>query len=319
MHGGEGRRIVGAGQHRCVESFRQLNPAFPVRLAPGHASHEDYRELGLLEQRPDPLHRSRRRARRVCRSIPRRVRDQHLLGERLLLKAHVETDVNRAAGRRTGYLVRAQHGLHRRLWRGRLVVPLRVVPDDRALVCGSVDPVDPRAPLVGVHRAGGAEYHHGGPVAPGIEDGHGGVHQPHVGVKRHRHGLIRGLAVSVGDGDRVLLVQTGNHLRILVAQVVHQTVVEPTVARSRDQRDVLEIQLAGHRRHHVAAPAHFRAADILGSMFLRSAVHAFCHCVFLSAYGMVTASLPWDGAIIIRCALHCQGAAMAPLPRSGYS
>ena len=281
MRGGKGGRIVGAGQHRGAKRFSQPNPTLPVRLAAGHASHEDHRELGFLEKRPRPLHRSRRRARRLCRSEPRRIRDQHLLRERLLLKANVEAYVYRAAGSRPRHLVGPQHGLHRRLRRRRLVVPLGVVPDDRALILGGVDPVDPRAPLVGVHRPGGAEDHHGSPVAPGVEDGHGGVHQTHVGVERHRHGLVRGLAVSVGNGDRVLLMQAGHHLRVLVAQKVHQTVVKTPVARPRDQGDVLEVQVAGHRRHHVAAPTHFRAAEICGPMFLRSAVVvAFCHCVF---------------------------------------
>jgi hypothetical protein len=57
-----------------------------------------------------------------------------------------------------------------------LIIPFYVVSDKRTLILGGVDPINPWAPFMRVYRSSGAEYDHGRAVAPGVENGHGGVH-----------------------------------------------------------------------------------------------------------------------------------------------
>jgi hypothetical protein len=80
------------------------------------------------------------------------------------------------------------------------------------------------------------------------------MHQAHVGVYRDRHRAPGHLRVAVGDRDRVLFVQADEHLRITVAAVVHQAVVEPAVTRAGDERDVPQAETAQELGHRVAAP-----------------------------------------------------------------
>ena len=79
-----------------------------------------------------------------------------------------------------------------------------------------MDPVDPRAALGGVPGPGRAQYEHRHPIAPGVEDRHGGVHQADIGVHHCAHHLSRGLGVALGDGDGWLVIL----LLILVAALL---------------------------------------------------------------------------------------------------
>jgi hypothetical protein len=45
--------------------------------------------------------------------------------------------------------------------------------------------------FVGVDRAGGADQQHRHAVAPGVEHGHGRVHETDVGMHRRRHRSAR--------------------------------------------------------------------------------------------------------------------------------
>src|SRR5499427_3058019 len=79
---------------------------------------------------------------------------------------------------------------------GGLVVPLGVVANDRALVARGMNPVDPRPALDGVDRTGRAEYDDRMAIAPGVEDRHGGVEQPDIGMHGRGHGLAGHLGVT---------------------------------------------------------------------------------------------------------------------------
>ncbi len=113
-----------------------------------------------------------------------------------------------------------------------------------------------------VHRSGGAEDDHRRAIAPGIEDRHGRVHQPDVGVQRYGHRFLGDFAIAVGDRHGVLLVQADNHLRIAVAEIVDDAVVKTPVARARHQGDVFQVDPAGDFSDHVATPLHLRLAKI---------------------------------------------------------
>ena len=95
-----------------------------------------------------------------------------------------------------------------------------------------------------VHRAGGAEDDHRRAVAPRVEDRHGRMHQPDIGVQRHGHRLLGDFAVAVGDRNRMLFVQADDHLRIAVAEVVDDAVVKAAIAGAGHQRDVFQVQAA---------------------------------------------------------------------------
>ena len=170
-----------------------------------------------------------------------------------LLHLGIEIDVDRTAGRGVGDPGGADDRFARGRGGGGLVVPFGVVAHDRALVARGMDPVDPRPALGGVDRAGGAEHDDRLAVAPGVEHRHGGVEQSDIGMHGRGHRLAGDLGVAVRDGDRALLVQAQQHLRRLVAEVVHDRVVQPAIARTGIERDVGNFERAQRVGDHVAA------------------------------------------------------------------
>ena len=150
---------------------------------------------------------------------------------------------------------RAQHGLARGGGRGGLVVPFGVAAHQRALIARGVDPVDPGPPLRRVDRTGGAEHDHRHAVAPGVEDRHGGVHQPDIGMHRRRHRAAGDLGIAMRDRDRAFLVQAEQHLRPLVAEIIDQRVMQAAIARARIERDIGNVEGAQRFGDHVAAEA----------------------------------------------------------------
>ena len=180
---------------------------------------------------------------------------RHRLRQFGFLHLGVEIDVSRPARRGVGDPAGAQHRFARGDRRGRLVVPFGVAAHQRALVARGVDPVDPRPPLGGVDRSGGAEHDHRHAVAPGVEERHGGVHQADIGMHRRRHRLAGDLGVAVRDGDRAFLVQAEQHLRPLIAEIIDQTVVQTAIAGARIERDIGDVERAQRVGHHVAAEA----------------------------------------------------------------
>ena len=143
------------------------------------------------------------------------------LGQFGFLHLGVEIDVSGSARRGVGDPAGAQDRFARGDRRGRLIVPFGIAAHQRALVARGVDPVDPRPPLGRVDRSGGAEHDHRHAVAPGIEERHGGVHQADIGMHRRRHRLAGDFGIAMRDGDRAFLVQAEQHLRPLIAEVIH--------------------------------------------------------------------------------------------------
>ena len=104
-----------------------------------------------------------------------------------------------------------------------------------------------------------------GPVAPRITIGMRShqalkiamvrVHQADIGMHRRGHRLAGDLGVAVRDRDRAFLVQAKQHLRPLVAEIVHEAVVQAAIARARIERDIGDAGRAQRVRRHVAAEA----------------------------------------------------------------
>ena len=55
------------------------------------------------------------------------------------------------------------------------------------------------------------------------------------------------------DGERGLLVQAEQHLRPLVAEIIHQAIVQAAIAGAGIERDIGNVKRAQRIGHHVAA------------------------------------------------------------------
>ncbi len=226
----------------------------PVQAARDPA-HEDDRVLGRFEQCRGLRHQLGRGRGGGRRHEAGDLDRPERLGELRLLHLGIEVDVDRPHRGRIGDPMGAQDRLARRRRRSRLVVPFGVVAHDGALVAGGMDPVDPRPALGRIHRTGRAQDHHRHAVAPGIEDRHGGVEQADIGMHRGRHRLVGDLGVALRDRDRDLLVQAEQHLRLLVAEIVDDRIVQAAIAGAGIERDIGDIQRTQGFGDDVAAPA----------------------------------------------------------------
>ena len=253
--GREGRADFEIGDDARAQALGQRDARVPGIEIARYAAGQDHRMLGMAQQIGgflDGLGRGRALdLRHVALGVDRGDR----LGQFRFLHLGVEIDVSRPARRGVGDPAGAQHGFARGDGGGRLVVPFGVAAHQRALVARGMDPVDPRPPLGGVDWPGGAEHDHRHAIAPGVEERHGGVHQADIGMHRRRHRLAGDLGIAVRDGDRAFFVQAEQHLRPLVAEVIHQAVVQAAIAGAGIERDIGDIERAQRIGHHVAAEA----------------------------------------------------------------
>ena len=267
MIGRKHRSLADRGQHRGAGVLDQRDAAVPGILLPRAAAEQEQRILRCRDhvgQRRNLRFGGRRRGRRAEAA---RIGDGNGAIELLLLQAGVETHVDRAVRRRRRHLVGLQHALDDRFRRARLVVPFREVAQQRALILGGVNPIDPRPPLVGRDRPRRAERQNRHPVAPGVEDAHQAVHQADIAVQDARHRLVGDLGIAVRDRDDMILVQTQQHLRRAIAEIVHQAVVKSAIARAGIERHVFDVQLAQHLGCDVARPAHVVGRSIVHRSF----------------------------------------------------
>ena len=160
VRGREDRAVLQVGEHQRPVPFGQGDAAIPVPLVAACAAEQEQRPARLAEIVQRGPDRFRVRSVRPRRPVAVNVGDGGRRGQRLLLQAHVEADVDRRGRRRPGDRVRLGERVKRRLDRGGLVVPLDVRADQRALVGRGVDPVDPGPPPGRVHRAGGPDDQH---------------------------------------------------------------------------------------------------------------------------------------------------------------
>src|SRR5579875_1740961 len=193
---------------------------------------------------------------RPPRPETRKVGESDRFIELLFLNPDVEANVDRSVRRGTRDLCRADDRLDRRLRGAGLIVPLRIVAHERSLIGGRVNPVDPGTALRRVDRPGRAQDDERHSIAPGVEARHRGVHQPDVAVDDREHRLAGDLRIPLCDRDRMLLMQTQEHLGVLVAEIVDDTVVQPAVACTRDERRVPKIELTQDGGDRIAAPTH---------------------------------------------------------------
>ena len=249
----EGGAHFRVGDHARAQFFRERHAVGPGRIATRHASHHDKRPLGGEQHVERGLdlagvdavgHR-----RHVARGLDRR----QLLGLALFLQFHVEHDIGRPLGRGIGDPAGAQDGFARGAHRAWLIVPLHVMANHGRLIARGVDPLDPWAALLRVDGTGRADNDDGGAIAPRVEDRHGGVHQADVGMNGGGHRLAGHFRIALRDGDGVLLVQTQQHPRILVAEIIDDAVVQAAIARAGIERDIGHIERAKRLGHHIAA------------------------------------------------------------------
>ena len=69
----------------------------------------------------------------------------------------------------------------------------------------------------------------------------------------NRHRLPGHLGITVRDRHRVLLVQTQKHLRIAIAEIVDEAVVQAAKARAGNERDIGQHERAQRFGDDVAA------------------------------------------------------------------
>ena len=127
--------------------------------------------------------------------------------------------------------------------------------DQRALVLGGVDPVDPWTALLGIAGACCPQHEHRRAAAPGVEDRHGRMHQPDIGMERDAHRLFGDFRIALRNGNRMFLMQADQHLRIAVAEVIDHAVMQAAIARARRQRNIAQVKAAQHLGHGVRRPA----------------------------------------------------------------
>jgi len=121
-----------------------------------------------------------------------------------------------------------------------------------------MDPVDPGPALRRIDRAGRAEDDHRRAIAPGVVDRHQPVHEADIAVQRHGHRLAGHLGVAMRHRHRMLLVQAQDHLRVAIAEMIDQAVVESAIGGTGIEADIGNAQGAQHVGGDVAAPARRR-------------------------------------------------------------
>ncbi len=258
--GRKARADFQVAQHARIERLGERDARLPdFRIARGAAG-EDQHLLGAFEHGGRLLHKLRRRRGRDLRHVAGNVDRRQLLGDLGFLHLGVEIDIDGALRNGIGDPGAAQNGFARGARRGRLVVPFGIFADQRALIARGMDPVDPRPALDGIDRTGGAEHHHRHAVAPGVEHRHGRVHQPDIGMHRADHRLAGDLGIAVGDGDGGFLVQAEQHLRLRIAEIVDDAVVQAAIARAGRERDIGDVERAAARRrsHRSRNRGHWR-------------------------------------------------------------
>ena len=247
-----GREVHAAAEahYRRLQAFRELHEELHAFLVARHAIGDDHRALGtdqplrcLGEGGAIALRRARARELRDAKAS---------LVDRLFLKVDVGHHQHRLARRRHGDLERAMRRLGEMLQRHRIVVPLHVVAHDERRVLHRMVPLGARPTLGRVEPVAG-EHHDRHAITPGVVDAHRGMLQADGAMHQHAHRLARRLGVAVRHRHRRFLVQAGEELRLLVATVVDQRLVQAAKARARIGRHVVEVERLDDVDHEIGA------------------------------------------------------------------
>jgi hypothetical protein len=135
-----------------------------------------------------------------------------------------------------------------------LVIPFDEIADQRRLILGGVDPIDPRSALHRIDRPGRAEEQQRHAIHPGVEYRHRAVQEPDIAVDDRAHRLAGDLGPAMRQRDRGLLMQAQQHLRPLIAEPVDEAVMQAAIARAGIERDIGNIERAHHVGRDIAAP-----------------------------------------------------------------
>ena len=146
-----------AVDHRTGEALRQFDQRRDGLGVTAHQVGNNHRIGGIGEQLRRLLQGLRMRLRRGWRCVALQIGQRQRLAEHFFLDAGVVANIHRPL--RIG--LRNAQGAHkgfRHIGDGvRLIVPLHVVAHQIALHQRGVNPIDPGAPQIGVHRASGAQ------------------------------------------------------------------------------------------------------------------------------------------------------------------
>ena len=197
-----------------------------------------------------------------------RIRQRRQLRQARFLKCGIEADIRGPAGGGARDAPCTQQVLLCSFDGGRLCIPFRERAHQGSLVSRRVQPVDPRPAFGRIDRPGGAKHQDRNAVAPGIEDGHGAVHQTHIAVQDRSQGLSRHLGIAMGHGHSVLFMKHQQHLGIIVPQMIDQAVMQAAKAGAWVEKHIGNAQRPQHVRDGIAAPIGFvrRRRDRLVAM-----------------------------------------------------
>ncbi len=174
------------------------------------------------------------------------------VGNGRFLKPCIDRDCDRFGGRGHRNLVCAHHGFCEVLQRPWLIVPLRVIADDRKRIlrrvrCRNAGRTFGRVQMV-AHQDD-----HGNTVAPSIVNRHRRVLKPYGPVKKPHHGLTGNFEVAMRHRSAGLFMHDRQHLRFDVHAVIGQRFVDAAAARGRIGGDVVDVQSLYDIDHEVRA------------------------------------------------------------------
>ena len=262
MTGGEGSAHLEVGQHPSAELFGQGHPRLPAFLRTRHTARKNEGLLRRDQRVHSALHVFGSRQGWAWRPVALHIGGGHGRRQLHLLQARVQANIDRPLGRGIGSAPGPQQGLLRGGRRDRLRVPLDEVPHQSSLVLRGMQPVYPGPTLGGIDWPGRAEHQHRNPVGPGIKDRHAAVHQSDIAVQHRRQHLPGDLGVAMSNRHRMLFMQHDEHLRLLIAQVVDQAVMQAAKTGTGVEQHIGDGQLAQQVGDDIAAPN--RAAGLGG-------------------------------------------------------
>ncbi len=253
----EDRAFADGCEYARAEQFGQLHALAPGILRAIASTEQQHGLAAFEQQRGNALDLrlacSGRRRRRKSRELG----DTHGHRELLFLKACIQAHVRGAVRQRHARLPGADHPFHDGIRRAGLIVHF--------VKCRSSAPW---SFVVWIQSIQGRRFSTAtGPVAPSTSMGtrsHQALKMPmsRASVRRYcagtGHHLVRRLSVTMRDRDCVIFIEAQQHLRIAVAQIVHEAVMQPPVTCSRVQGDVLDAQPLEHFSGHIARKREWR-------------------------------------------------------------
>ena len=266
------RRESGAdleiGDDPRIEPLGELDASRPGVHGARGPPRQDHDPAPAAKHGTDPIDRFQRGSGRNGWGRPAHIEEWERHRHVLFLQRGIQHNICRPLRGGVGDPEGAGHRFARGLGTPRLVIPFGVTAHDCGLVARGVDPIDPWPALGGINRTGGADHQHRHAVAPGIEYGHRGVEEANVGMDGGGHRATRHLGVAMRDGDGRLLVQAQQKLRILVAEIIDERIVQSAKARARIDGYVGDFERAQRLGYGVAAKLGRVAVDPVGARAL---------------------------------------------------